>query len=300
MKWSNEEKKQFSLLIEQMHLPNNFLDVVQNAYLPLANNITGRLQDGPLFVSISGAQGTGKSTLTTFLKHILELKLRCHVAELSIDNFYLTRNERQQLADRVHPLFVTRGVPGTHDITLIESTLHALINQKSCRVPRFDKVVDDRCDESDWTDYSAPATIILFEGWCNHSPVQTREELVEPVNELERYEDAQGVWRDYANEQLKEYHRKIFKLADMCVFLKAPDFGCVYEWRSLQERKLENCLSEHEHMRVMNNVELNRFIQHYERITRHSLRHLPEIADTILPVAADHSLSSIIENDAHM
>jgi D-glycerate 3-kinase len=47
----------------------------------------------------------------------------------------------------------------------------------------------------------------------------------------------------------------------------------------------------------MEESELARFIQHYERISRHTLDHLPDIADIVLPVAVDHSIVEIIQND---
>lgn len=294
MNWSNKTQNQCELLIEQMNLPGNYHDILQKVYMPLVDIIVGRLNDKPLLISISGAQGTGKTTLTRFLKHIIESEIHCPVAVLSIDDFYLTREERQALAARVHPLLVTRGVPGTHDITLLEETLHALINQRQCRVPRFDKAIDDRCDELLWTEYNVPVKVILFEGWCNNSPFQTEDELFEPVNELERDEDKQGVWRHYVNEQLKEYHKRIFSLIDMCIMLKAPDYECIYEWRSLQEHKLKSSQPPHAQNNVMSDSELKWFIQHFERISRHSLRYLPDIADVVLPIAKDHSMSEIV------
>jgi len=285
-----------SALINEMQLPDSFYEIVSNIYLPLSKIIIGRKKDQPLFVSINGAQGTGKSTMTTFLKYIIESEMKCHVANLSLDDFYCTRSERKRLAENVHPLFITRGVPGTHDLALIENVLDALINQRPCRVPGFSKATDDRCDESDWTDYNKPVEVILFEGWCNNSPVQNEQELVLPINDLERNEDPQGIWRNYVNEQLIDYHRRIFNQVDMCIMLKAPDFECIYEWRSLQEKKLKDSTSHLEQQQVMNETELLRFIQHFERISRHTLAHLPAIADVVLPIAADHTITGIIQN----
>jgi len=295
MNWSADTQKICTALMQQMHLPESFEDIVRNIYLPLAHIIINKKQQQPLLVNINGAQGTGKSTCTTFLKQIIESELGCKAAELSIDDFYYTRSKRLQLSSQIHPLFITRGVPGTHDAALIENVLGALINRQSCKVPRFDKSVDDRCSEEDWRDYSAPVDFILFEGWCINSPVQSQADLMQPVNELEAEEDAEGVWRHYANEQLKDYHKRIFKHADMSIMLNAPDFERIYEWRSLQEQKLKAASSDQQH--VMNDVELKRFIQHYERISRHTLLHLPHTADVVLPIDEDHSITGIIQNN---
>ena len=79
--------------------------------------------------------------------------------------------------------------------------------------------------------------------------------------------------------------------------LKAPDFEHIYEWRSLQEQKLASSSEHLEQNKVMNDTELQRFIQHYERISRHTLEHLPAQADVVLPVAADHSITGIVQKD---
>ena len=83
----------------------------------------------------------------------------------------------------------------------------------------------------------------------------------------------------------------------MCIMLKAPDFECIYEWRSLQEQKLKSSSKHQKQHRVMNEAELARFIQHYERISRHTLEHLPSTADVVLPIAADHTITGIVLND---
>jgi D-glycerate 3-kinase len=283
-------------MIEQKQLPDSFEAIVRDIYLPLAQIILDKKQDKPLLVSINGAQGTGKSTLTAFLKKILESEHSCSATELSLDDFYYTRNERAQLSEKVHPLLITRGVPGTHDADLIESVLDAMMNRQPCKVPKFNKANDDRCNDVDWFDCKGPVDVILFEGWCNNAPVQNQKELAKPVNDLEANEDAEGIWRHYANEQLKDYHRRFFRHANMCIMLNASDFDHVYHWRSLQEKKLRlSSFLTQQH--VMSEQELKRFIQHYERISRHALSYLPDIADIVLPFEKDHSIAGIIQKD---
>lgn len=282
--------------MQQMSLPANFEAVIADIYLPLSRILISKVSHQPLLVSINGAQGTGKSTLTTFIKHIIESEMQSQVAALSLDDFYSTRQRRMELATRVHPLLVTRGVPGTHDADLIEGVLDALMHARPCRVPRFNKAIDDRCEEQDWQIQDKPVDVILFEGWCNSSPVQNEQELQQPINELEAIEDAQGIWRQYTNDQLKEYHRRFFQHADLCVMLQAPDFEHIYQWRHLQEQKLKACTPEHQQSRILNDAELRRFLLHYERISRHTLSHLPGLADVLLPVASDHSITGIVVN----
>lgn len=286
-------------LIKKMQLPESFKKIVNDIYNPLMQLILERKQQQPLFISINGAQGTGKSTLTHFLKHLIEAESGFAVAEISLDDFYITYAERQQLATDIHPLLLTRGVPGTHDIKLMENTFSALLEGKPCTVPRFNKSIDDREDDNKWNQFNnhTPIDVILFEGWCNNSPIQTPEELITPINTLEQHEDENGIWRTYANEQLKIYHEKIFSHSDMRIMLKASGFERIYAWRLLQEEKLKQNTVVNKHTKIMSNKELQRFIQHYERISRHTLNKLPSLADIVIPINDDHSIERIIQKN---
>lgn len=291
MSWTDKTQKISQSLINEMQLPTNFNQIVERIYLPLTTQILNQKSEKPLFVNINGAQGTGKSTLTHFLKHLIEAETGLSVVEVSLDDFYSTRAERETLAQSLHPLFLTRGVPGTHDIKLMENTLCKLLEGKACSIPRFNKATDDRYTEEQWVLSQKNTDIVLFEGWCNHSPVQNEKELLMPINHLESSEDPEGIWRHYANEQLKEYHHQVFNHADMSIMLKAPDFDKIYEWRRLQEDKLRDNTRPSEQSRIMSPDKLKRFIQHYERITRHTLQHLPATADIVIPINADHSIN---------
>lgn len=283
--------------IQHHALPVEFIDTVQQWYLPVASRLaslkTGR--SDALLVSFNGSQGSGKSTITAFLRLILIHQFKLNTVEMSIDDFYLTHEERQQLANRVHPLFATRGVPGTHDVELAVHTLSCLRqcrNHNPCSLPRFDKAVDDRSPVKEWPVINKPVDIILFEGWCNHAPVQTQKQLQQPINDLERNEDADMIWREYANDSLRTYHEKLFSQADHLIFLQVPSFEMVYEWRGLQEQKLAASATTSKHG-VMDEQQLRRFIQHYERITRQCLKDLPETADIVIQLDASHTIRSV-------
>lgn len=279
-------------LIEQLGLPDSFAFIVSDIYFPLANKIfqVVNKSEHPILVSINGAQGTGKSTLTQFLQAILSKAFEIPTTSFSLDDFYLTRAERKQLAEEVHPLFLTRGVPGTHDIQLLSYVVRRLLAGNDAVLPRFDKSIDDRYPSGEWL-HQKPVKLILFEGWCNNSPVQTENALSEPVNELEKKEDPDGTWRQYANQKLAEYHREVFSKAALTLMLQAPGFDCVYEWRQLQEDKLRT--SAGDTGAVMSNEQVKRFIQHYERITRHTLSELPKLVDILLPMNKDHAIERI-------
>ena len=105
---------------------------------------------------------------------------------------------------------------------------------------------------------------------------QTKNELSLPINDLERNEDPDGHWRGYSNVILEAKFRPLYRLVDQWLMLAAPSFDCVFEWRQEQERKLAATLPSNQAGKLMNDTALQRFIQHYERITRQCLRILPD------------------------
>ena len=284
-------------LMEVEHLPADFVAVVERWYLPIAARIAQAQsqQTGTLLVSISGAQGSGKSTLTAFLKLLLKATWQLNAVDISLDDFYLTHAERQQLALVEHPLLATRGVPGTHDVTLATAVFEQLRQcsvAQPCQVPRFDKSVDDRRPAANWMVVDHRVDVILFEGWCNNAPVATADSLREPINRLEAQEDPDGSWRHYVNACLGRYHQVLFSQTDLLVYIAIPSFDKAYEWRQLQEQKLaEKVVAS---AGVMNSVQLSRFIQHYERITRRGLEELPKTADIVLNLNAEHGVDGLL------
>jgi len=114
--------------------------------------------------------------LSLALKH--QHNLSCAI--ISIDDIYLTRKERSHLAETIHPLFKTRGVPTTHDVNLGVQIIQDLKLGKVTKIPAFDKASDDRAPESHWTSIESAVDVILFEGWCIGAIPQPTEELSHP------------------------------------------------------------------------------------------------------------------------
>jgi D-glycerate 3-kinase len=223
-------------------LPQAFQLIAEEYYLPLARKLPElRPETGPLFLGINGAQGTGKSTLADFLRLVGISMFDWNVAVLSLDDFDYTKEERTALANDVHPLLMTRGVPGTHDTVMLAqclSELRRVRRHEEVSLPRFDKAIDDRDCDSRWPVVSGPIDLIVLEGWCVGSQSQTEADVREPINALERGEDIVGTWRRYANDQLRVHYAPIFDQLDMLVFLKAPSFDAILRWRIQQELKL--------------------------------------------------------------
>ena len=253
-----------------------------DAYLPLTQWISERKKNEPYLLMINGAQGSGKTTATELLKIIFEQHYNYQVATLSIDDFYLSRRQRQLLADHVHPLLATRGVPGTHDIHLLASVLDDLKHRRDTVVPVFSKAEDDLLPADQWQAITSDVDIIILEGWCVGAKSQSN--IDQACNALEANEDTDSIWRRYVNTQLQELYEPVYQLADTLVMLRAPDFNCVFDWRVLQEEKLRRRYPD----KGMNPEELIRFIHHYERLTQHMLSTMPTYADWIYYLNHQH------------
>ena len=282
--------------LQRERLPSNFRTLVHEVHLPIAAQLAALAHEHrkPMVVGLTGAQGSGKTTLGAVLGGLLRAA-GLGTAVLSIDDFYLTHAERVTLGEQVHPLLRTRGVPGTHDVKLAQATLLALRGAGPVALPTFDKSVDDRRPESQWPVLAAPAAITILEGWCVGARAQDATELAEPVNALERDEDAQGVWRGHVNKALSGRYRSLFALLDVQVMLQAPSFDVVYAWRLEQEHKLRTrTLAEGGDLsRVMDDAAVARFIAHYERITRQLLQEMPSRADILVTLDAARQPTSL-------
>ena len=61
-------------------------------------------------MSFSGGQGSGKTTVAKILKIILKKFFKRKIYISSIDDFYKTLKDRNEMSYTIHPLFKTRGV----------------------------------------------------------------------------------------------------------------------------------------------------------------------------------------------
>ena len=247
-----------------------------------------RSGERPLTVGLCGAQGSGKSTIASLVCDALRnAGLSC--ALLSLDDIYLAREEREALACDVHPLFRTRGVPGTHDLPLGQAVLNALAEGSAVRLPRFDKARDAPLPTELWPYVDGPVDVVFFEGWCVGARAEPDGALTDPVNRLEAEEDREGHWRRYVNAMLADPYSFLFRQIDRLIFLAAPSFDVVARWRSEQEHALRARLAaegrDDEH--TMNDAMIERFVLHYERLTRHMLQEMPARADLTIQLNAE-------------
>ncbi len=267
-------------LIAREELPGTYAETVERHWKPLATRIAREAASRkPLIVGINGAQGSGKTTVCKFLEILLK-KRGLRAVTLSLDDLYLTHSERLQLAAEVHPLFATRGVPGTHAVALAFGIIEDVLAGRAFEIPRFDKSCDDRSNEV--TRITGPVDVLLFEGWCVGASAQAPERLKRPVNVLEAEEDPDAIWRTLVNHWLGEDYKKLFSLIDLLVMLKVDHFDAVLANRRKQEQKLADLNPVG--TGILDEDELVRFISHYERLTRHMLEEMPDRADILIAI----------------
>ena len=268
---------------------------LRRIYIPMSFWIDNKYKKKgkTLFLGLSGGQGSGKTTVVGILKIILKkyFKRKTHVT--SIDDFYKTLEERNKISSTIHPLFKTRGVPGTHDTNLINKFFDFIKKKKfkKFKLPKFDKSIDDRLNEKYWFNVKERPEIVIFEGWCVGAKPQLNSLLKKPINILEKYEDKDLIWRKHANEKLKREYKKIFAMIDNFIFMKISNFNMVFKWRLLQERKLKK--GSHTTKKIMSYDKIKRFVMFYQRVTLQMFKDMPKIASVVLTLNNKHQINKI-------
>ena len=288
-KFLNKEKISGKLKVEKIKSLKKF-------YIPISFWIENKYrQKGDiLFIGFSGGQGSGKTTIAEILKIILKKFFKRNVHVSSIDDFYKTLQERKKMADAIHPLFKTRGVPGTHDINLIKNFFNFIKKKKfkKIKLPKFDKSKDNRLSKKYWFNIKKKPEIIILEGWCVGAKPQLNLSIKKPKNNLEKYEDKELIWRKHVNQKLKKEYKKLFKMIDYFIFMKIPNFKMVFKWRLLQEKKLKK--KSYLHKKIMSYNEVKRFIMFYERITLQMIKDLSKSASIIMLLKNNHQIKKIL------
>ena len=281
-------------------LPKTYLGWAHSNFSPIVHTIIENHKRDPRktqVIGINGSQGSGKSTLASYLCTVIADRLNIQTIALSLDDFYLTKSSRKELAKTTHKLLETRGVPGTHDTALAISTIESLLKGKKTVITRFDKSRDDRFDESDLLTTSGNFGLIVIEGWCFGAKPQSQVEINRPINDLEKNADPEGVYRNYVNKCLAEEYQSLFAMVDYLVMLKAPSFSCVFKWRLEQENKLRDRIARSDSgdisaSGIMSEIEINEFIQYFQRITEVCISEMPSRADFLYELNEHRDIKS--------
>ena len=227
---------------------------------------------------IGGSQGVGKSSLILILKKTLEKFYGKKVLSLSLDDFYLSHKERKTLSQKEHELLLTRGVPGTHNIKNLIKTVKKFEKKLyPISLPIFDKLIDDTTKKKNVI--KNQCNILILEGWCCGSNYINKEYLYKNINNLEKKFDKNFKWRNYYNNKLKNEYKKLFDMFDKKIFIKAPSFKYVLDWRLKQEI---NNSSYSRFSKKMDVQEIKEFLQYYEKITKWMLKESNNNSDFLI------------------
>ena len=250
----------------------------------------------PYFIGLAGGQGTGKTTISSIIKIILEKYFKMNVFKISIDDFYKTRKERINLSKKIHPMLMTRGVPGTHDIKMMLDFFNKAKNKKfkKLKLPNFNKAIDDRFPKKNWNNINEKPDIIIFEGWCVGARAEINKTLKKPINFLEKTNDHNLVWRKYVNHQLKTKYKKLYSQLNCMIYLKAKNFSLLQKWRLKQEKKLWLKTKKKSRHKIMSKSDVINFMQTYQRITQNMFKNMPKYASIILNLNDNHQIKSAV------
>ena len=217
-------------------------------------------------IFVAGPQGVGKSTAMAALTGAIPGSV-----SLGLDDFYLTRGERRALARDVHPLFETRGPPGTHDVALLMEAiarLNAAGANERIAVPAFDKAADERRARADWPVLAGAPRVIFVEGWMMGVAADLSAPEAPPLNAVEA-EDVDGAWRAWQETQLAGPYQRLWDMADAFLYIDAPGFDTVLGWRMQQEEATRGVAPRG--LPAERQAWVSRFILHYQRLTERLL-----------------------------
>ena len=265
--------------------------------IPMCFWIAGKIRNKkPYFVGLAGGQGTGKTTVSSLVKIILEKYFKLKVFKISIDDFYKTRKERISLSKRIHPMLMTRGVPGTHDINMMLSFFKKTKNKnfKKMILPSFNKAIDDRFSKKYWYKINQKPDVIIFEGWCVGAKAELNKTLKKPINSIEKINDKKLVWRKYVNLQLRNKYKELYSQLNCMVYLKAKNFNMLQKWRLKQERKLRLKTKKVSSHKIMSKKNVINFMQTYQRITENMFKNTPKYASIVINLNSNHQIKSAV------
>ena len=250
----------------------------------------------PYFVGLAGGQGTGKTTISSLIRIILIKYFKLNVFRISIDDFYKTRKERINLSKRIHPMLLTRGVPGTHDINMMLNFFRKskIKKFKRLKLPIFNKAIDDRYKKERWYDLKKRPDVIIFEGWCVGAKSEKNTTLKKTINSMEKAKDQKQIWRKYVNQQLKTKYKKLYSQLNCMIYLKAKNFSLLQKWRLKQEHKLWLKTKKSSSHKIMSKGDVINFMQTYQRITENMFKKMPKYASIVLNLNSNHQIKSAV------
>ena len=266
-------EQQLAAFIDDPQQRREYRDCVKQLWSKLSKGLTF-----PNVIGLTGAQGSGKTTLATMLV-LWARQQGINASSVSLDDYYLSQQQRAVFAATVHPLLAMRGMPGSHAIEQAINDAKAVLGAEAIALPVFDKALDQPVAARK----PQRVDLLIVEGWCLGVTPQSPEQLWPAVNALELTEDQDASWRTFVNQQLAGQYQQYWQLFEQLIWLKAPDWPAICRWRKLQEQQLWLCRGN-----GMSDAELERFMQSFQRLTEHSFTVLPQQAHWVVELDQQH------------
>jgi len=236
-------------------------------------------------IMIAGPQGSGKSSLSKLIKLYLEKFYDKSVIIICMDDFYLSKKQRTQLSKNIHPLFLTRGVPGTHDLGLMNKKIKQILNKEfPIYLPIFDKVSDTRKRTYKKV---LKADVIIFEGWCAGAQPVDLNYLQKNFNNLEKHKDKNFIWRNSYNKYLNEY-QKIFSKFNYFIYFQFNHWDHVLNWKYKQELELRDKKKD-----LALKKYLKEFVQYYEKVSKWMHLKVPKYCNILIKLDTHQKIKLI-------
>lgn len=281
---SGVKKKDELIFIQKTlkKITNQDLDIeyIEKNYLKILFKLKSKNK-----IMIAGSQGSGKSSLSKLIKLYLEKFCYKSVVIISMDDFYLSKNQRTQLSKNIHPLFLTRGVPGTHDLELMNKKIKQIFNKEfPIYLPIFDKVSDSR---KKTYKKILKADVVIFEGWCAGARPVDQNYLQKNFNNLEKHKDKNFIWRNSYNRYLNEY-QKLFSQFNFFIYFQFNQWDHVLNWKYKQELELRDKKKD-----LGLKKYLREFIQYYEKVSKWMHLKVPKYCNILIKLDAHQKIKSI-------
>lgn len=228
----------------------------------------------PIVLGVEGPQGSGKTYSSIRIKHSLSKAYpSLNIIQFSMDDFYLTYEQQLavNLRNKGNVLLQGRGLPGTHDVSLLLKVFEELLafdaSHFPIHIPIYDKSAHngkgDRQPPATWVKIEEPVDVIIFEGWFNgYTSIPNDEDLIKKWHAIKKkqYPKFENITDNQIvdiNRNLEKYEA-IWSLFDLFICIKTAAITNVYKWRLQQEYELIRVKG-----RGMSDADVERFIDRY-------------------------------------
>ena len=180
--------------------------------------------------------------------------------------------------------------------------IKSLAAGKKTVITRFDKSIDDRAPIESLKVTEGKVGLIVLEGWCLGAKSENAEQLSQPINNLEKQDDSDAIWRNYVNNAIHNEYQPLFDLADNLIMLQAPSFDTVYHWRLEQEKKMIKRLEKEgiaNRSGIMSEQQILRFISYFQRVTENILNEMPNRADHLFKLSESRKITDYSQPSAN-